>query len=271
MANVWAFKDESLYKFNQTGKASKEWNRSAGVWLWVVNYMGPKEKEDAFITALQSDANPPEDIKVDEDGEVVTIQAKYPAQTSDTNNNGGSAPDPIFAAWTMTANVANAPLIEDPRFLPIKGGDGIERGFTKSVVAAIQSQVLHYKSKKRREADDKNDGDLTMVTANLSDFTAEVRKYCQAAFANFDADLRAALVTAWVRLHTSSNPSPPPTVLLVPETSPVRYQSAPRVVNSGRTRVVLMFMTRSTCSTTGPWARSPMSLTCSQRPWIQSW
>lgn len=196
MANVWAFKDEALYQFNQTGKASKEWNRSANVWLWVVNYMGPKEKEDAFIAALQADANPPEDIKVDEDGEIVTIQAKYPAQTSDTNNNGGGSPDPIFAAWTMTANVANVPLIEDPRFLPFKGSDGIERGFTKSVIAAIQSEVLHYKSKKRREVDDKNDGDLTLVVANLSDFTAEVTKYCQAAFANFDQALRAAMVEA---------------------------------------------------------------------------
>ena len=194
MANVWAFKDEALYKFNQTGKASKEWNRSAGVWFWVVNYMGPKAQEDAFIAALQSDANPPEDIKVDEDGEIVSIQAKYPAQTSDSNNGGGGAPDPIFAAWTMTANVANAPLIEDPRFLPFVQNDGTELGFTKNIISFIQLQVLHYRSKKRRAVEDKNEGDTTALEPSLELYSESVAIYCNAAFANFATDLRAAMV-----------------------------------------------------------------------------
>ncbi len=194
MANVWAFKDASLYKFNQTGKASKEWNRSSNVWLWVVNYTGPKEKENDFIIALQSDASPPEDIKIDVDGDISYVQAKYPAQTSDTNNNGGGSADPIFTAWTMSANVSNSPLIEDPRFLPFEGNDGIERGFTKDIISLIQLQVLHYKSKKRREIDDKDAGDPTVIEPSLADYSAGVAEYCAAAFNNFDTATRQAMI-----------------------------------------------------------------------------
>jgi hypothetical protein len=196
MATVWAFVDPSLYKFNQTGKATKEWNRSTAVWLWVVNYTGPRSQEDEFVAALQSSANPPEDIKIDEDGEIVSIQAKYPAQTSETNNEGGGAPDPIFTAWTMTANVGNAPLIEDPRFTPFWGNDGIARGFTRDVIASILLQLQHWKSKKRQLADAKNEGDPTMPALSLVEFSSEVAEYLAVVFNNFDADIRQAMIVA---------------------------------------------------------------------------
>ncbi len=186
MATTWAFRQPSDYGFNLNGRARKQWNLSSGVWMWVVNYVGPKEKENEFVAALQADANPPEDIDIDEDGDIVTITAKYPAQTSYTTNNGGGVQDPIFAAWTMTANVGNSPLIEDPRFMPFHGSDGIDRGFTKSVIASILLQVQHWKAKKRQLADDKNEGDATMPALDLAEFSAQVVAYCNAAFANFE-------------------------------------------------------------------------------------